>query len=206
MEDIPARCRGVGDRSTIPTTASASGAAPPSLPGSRGEAGAPPPGTAAPPRRRCCHGNGTGTAAAPAPGGHHPRPGLGGRRFSWHGSAPANPLARMNEEAAQKSDGGEKCNGGNQRRKRPKKVGLGADGRRCGARNVAPALALAAGPGQVARAGRQPRGSRLGGREGGLPRPGGSRGGRQGGRGLRSREPTCWDSAGEGGLPGRTGE
>ncbi|XP_049670642.1 ankyrin-2 isoform X22 [Accipiter gentilis] len=27
----------------------------------------------------------------------------------------------MNEEAAQKSDGGEKCNGGNQRRKRPKK-------------------------------------------------------------------------------------
>ncbi|RMC13569.1 hypothetical protein DUI87_08645 [Hirundo rustica rustica] len=29
----------------------------------------------------------------------------------------------MNEEAAQKSDGGEKCNGGSQRRKRPKKVG-----------------------------------------------------------------------------------
>lgn len=29
----------------------------------------------------------------------------------------------MNEEAAQKSDGGEKCNGSNQRRKRPKKVG-----------------------------------------------------------------------------------
>ncbi|TRZ18666.1 hypothetical protein HGM15179_008419 [Zosterops borbonicus] len=29
----------------------------------------------------------------------------------------------MDEEAAQKSDGGEKCNGGSQRRKRPKKVG-----------------------------------------------------------------------------------
>ncbi|PKU41949.1 hypothetical protein llap_7745 [Limosa lapponica baueri] len=28
----------------------------------------------------------------------------------------------MNEEVAQKSDSGEKCNGGNQRRKRPKKV------------------------------------------------------------------------------------
>lgn len=54
----------------------------------------------------------------------HPRLGLGAEP-AWHGTAPAVPLARMNEEAAQKSDGGEKCNGGSQRRKRPKKVGPG---------------------------------------------------------------------------------
>lgn len=75
-----------------------------------------------------------------------------GAEPAWHGTAPAVPLARMNEEAAQKSDGGEKCNGGSQRRKRPKKVGAGAaaepGGERCegsGARGDASALPPRAG-------------------------------------------------------------